>query len=134
MHPDGVCYNGFINNPDSNPFREDKGENLAEKDTSLATGYNNFSRFIQFLESKNCKLIFVYPPTISMKSNDPVIKKTETYFQNLADQNHISLFHFDTDPGFTKNLFVDDIHLSLEGSVLYSKKIAKIIQALFPKK
>jgi hypothetical protein len=133
LQTNGVYYNGFINNPATNPFREDKDSIIKQKDTSYNNGCRSFIKFVQLLQSKRCKLIFVYPPTIYSHPKDPVFNKLESFFVSVADENHIPVLHFDQDPVFTKDLFVDEIHLTLDGSVLYSKKIGEVIQSVFPR-
>ena len=130
----GTAYKGFINNK-SNTFNINQLENFVPKDTAFDESITVLEETVKLFTSKNTRVIFIYPPatTNNIKPKAPVELKIDAAVSLLANKYQLPLLHFDTDTSFTNDLFTDQWHLNLKGTVLFSKKIGEEINVLLKK-
>lgn len=129
LKPGGVAYNGFINNS-INTFNVNIAEDNSNQDTACSAGLSIFENTIEVLQKKNIKVILVYPPEASFgkKPRTALEKRLDTAVAQIALKHGCPLHYFDKDSSFTNNFFTDAWHLSLPGTVIYSKKIGEMIK------
>ena len=90
---------------------------------------------VKLFTSKNTLVILIYPPATAISENPKaaVEVKIDAAVSHLANKYHLPLLRFDNDTSFTNDLFTDQWHLNLKGTVLYSKKIGEEINVLLKK-
>ncbi len=120
----GTAYKGFINNR-TNTFNIQQIESFTPKDINIDSAIAVLEATIKLFASNNTLPILVYPPEThnNKKTKAPVEIKIDAAVSLLAGKYKIPLLHFDNDSDFTNDLFTDQWHLNLKGTILYSKKI-----------
>ncbi len=129
LRPGGVAYKGFINNN----INMNGGLNIGkETKQNYQEGIEMYKSLLNLLVENNCKVLILYPPiapNVKIKMNIPIYKTIDTLLNNMAYSKKIPIIRFDTDTSFHANLFGDIWHLNLEGTKVYSIKIADDIQS-----
>ena len=132
LQPQGISYKGYINNNTTFVKQQLRGGEM-EEDTTIEKGISRFYQLIQLLRKNNCRPILVYAPEFEY---NPATKKStyrqiDTAVEKLGAAYSVPILHFDTDTSFTDNLFSDkDSHLTINGSILYSKKLGAAIKRI----
>ena len=124
----GISYKGFINNQ-TNIFNLKELKNEHDSEAISYKYFSTLEKFIQLLKSHNILPIVVYPPGYSGKSVEKTIpeKKVDSVIFRYSKKYRFPIYHFDTDRSFTEVLFSDQWHLNINGTVIYSRKIADSI-------
>lgn len=132
LKPGGIAYNGFISNS-SNTFNVQDAEKAAATDTGFYKGMTMLEETINLFKKNNTLPILVFPPASHANKKAPVEMKIDSAATSLAERFSIPLLHYDNDSSFTQDLFTDQWHLNIKGTVLYSKKLAQDLQAIIKK-
>jgi hypothetical protein len=126
-------YKGFLN---IHQFTNTRATGLynvkAEPDTLWEPAIIYFRNAVSALQHKGTKVVFVFPPerNNSMYRNIPFRKITDSVFIAIAHEYGLKQLHFENDPQYTNDYFVDDIHLNEPGTRIYSIQLADSIKAI----
>lgn len=129
----GIAYKGFINNS-ANSFNIQALEKFAPEDKPFGKSLSVLEETIKLFLDKNTLPILVYPPATHHieKPKAPVEIKIDSAIALLARRHKVPLLYFDNDGSFTNDCFMDQWHLNLKGTVLYSQKLGAEIKRLLP--
>ncbi len=128
-------YKGFLNvDQQINGKAAARYNNEKESYYLWDTAVTYLSRTISVLQKKGCEVVLVSPPLRSAAgSRGTAFKKTaDSVFTKMAADNHLRYLHFENDPLYTDDYFVDDIHLNEPGTQVYSMQLADTINHLYP--
>ena len=92
---------------------------------------NELENFVQVLQQKNIKIIFVSTPVFSTYSkfcDKNIIEQNKKYINYLCTKYQCSYLNYFTDTGFTKDDFFDNDHLKDNGAKKLSTKINEAIK------
>lgn len=86
------------------------------------------------LQKAGSMVVFVSPPEkITSPNRKENFKKiADSIFTSIATDYHLNYLHFENDPSFTADYFVDDIHLNEPGTRIYSLQLADSIKKIYP--
>lgn len=124
-------YNGGITrewNSDIDKFVANMNEaNLVKKDIDFDVVEARTNQVIDVCRKNNIKLMFMHAPMYQKAMKDNNVFTTQ--FANYSIKKNVPFFDFcKNDTIFTKRrFFCDPIHLHRRGSIIYSKKIAELI-------
>lgn len=122
--PGGVVYKGFINNT-TNVFDPQKLDTYMPKDTTFDENISKLEETVKLFLTKGTMPVFVYAPATHFieKPKAPVEIKIDSAVARLAGKYEVPVLHYDTDPLFTNDLFSDQWHLNIKGTVLFSQQL-----------
>jgi len=130
-------YKGFLN---IHPHMNSKAVGLFNprpaSDRLWDTAIIYFRNAVAEFQQKGTTVVFVFPPErISSMTRQSLFRKTaDSVFKSIADEYHLTQFHFENNPVFSDAYFVDDIHLNEPGSKIYSMQLSDSIKKIFPGK
>jgi hypothetical protein len=130
LQNEGISVKGFINNNNSNDFNSNLNksfyDNVENANIQKKKNLVKFELLVNYLSKFNCKLFFLYPPDLKSESlkEDSVLKNLTEDINKIATKYQTTILRYDSDSSFTKELFQDPRHLNINGSIVYSKKIA----------
>jgi len=128
-------YKGFLNvDQYSNSKATGIFNNQEERYHLSDTAVTYLNNTILALQQKGCAVLLVSPPLRqTAKSRGTAFEKTaDSIFTSVAAKNKLRHWHFENDPVYTDDYFVDDIHLNEPGTQVYSKQLADSIKGMLP--
>lgn len=130
----GVVYKGFINNT-TNVFNAQKLDKYSPKDTSFDESIGKLEETVNLFLAKGTLPLFVYAPVTHFieKPKAPVEIKIDSAVAHLAQKLNVDILHYDTDPAFGNDLFSDQFHLNIKGTVMFSQKLGADVKRLLLK-
>jgi hypothetical protein len=131
----GVLYKGFINNT-TGAFNAANLEKYFPKDTSFDESIATLERTVNLFLEKKTVPVFVYAPAthFAEKPKAPVEIKIDTAVAQLAGKYNIEVLHYDSDTAFANDLFSDQWHLNINGTILFSQKLGADIKEIMKNK
>ncbi len=132
--PGGVVYKGFINNT-TNIFNVQNLEKYIPKDTAFDKSIETLEQTLKLFLQHKTTTFFVYTPVthFAEKPKAPVELKIDSAVAHVANKYNIHVLHYDTDTTFANDLFSDQWHLNIKGTVLFSQKLGQDINLLLKK-
>jgi hypothetical protein len=132
---DHNIYNGFLN---IHQFTKTKVTGLYNNEPKALKVWDTAVIYLQQtvmeLKKKGCEVLFVWPPErpLSPNKKEPVTKTADSIFIDIAKRYRLQMMHFENNPAFTDDYFVDDIHLNEPGTRIYSTQLADSIASFYP--
>ncbi|MEO8772229.1 MAG: hypothetical protein ABI402_19175 [Ferruginibacter sp.] len=130
---DHNIYKGFINVYKEKNSKPAAIFNLRSFNDQLwDTAITYIRNTVTTLQSQGTNVIFISPPE-RMDSRFKKMdfrKTTDSIYTSIANEFHLTHFHFENAPFYTNDYFIDELHLNEPGSRMYSIQLADSINAL----
>ena len=130
---DHNIYKGFINIDREKNSKPAGVFNLSSFNGRLWNTAITYTRnAVTALQQKGTMVIFVSPPE-KMDSRFKKMdfrKTTDSIYTSIANEFHLTAFHFENSLLYTDDYFIDELHLNEPGSRMYSIQLADSIKKL----
>lgn len=135
LKPGGIEYRGYMNNS-KNVFQTVNQERAMKEDTSFQKGIYKCEELIKLLKKNNCLPILIYAPVLDIDQvrKNKVFIKIDSAISKLSSTYDAPILHYDTGNDFSKEMFGDQWHLNIDGSILFSKKLGADIRNILAQK
>ena len=109
--------------------------NTTGSDTLWEPAINYFRNAVSALQKKGSMVVFVSPPEKRSSRNEMTAfkKVADSIFTHIAREYHVRYLHFENDPFYKDDYFVDDIHLNEPGTRIYSIQLGDSIKSILYK-
>ena len=127
-------YKGFFNiHQHTNSHAGDLYNNQTDSDSLWEPAVAYFRNTITALQQKGTMILLVSPPEKRTSANrGTAFKKTaDSIFTSISNEYHLKYLHFENDPLYIDDYFVDDIHLNEPGTRIYSVQLADSIKSTY---
>ena len=127
-------YKGFFNiHRYINSRAGDLYNNQTGSDSLWEPAISYFRNTISSLQHKGTIVLLVSPPEKRASANrGTAFKKTaDSIFTSISNEYHLKYLHFENDPLYIDDYFVDDIHLNEPGTRIYSVQLADSIKSTY---